>query len=126
MSINHPKTATLLFKDFYWNIRFNDKTVISLLDMESIFQSIRSDAVFQPVALDIRHIDGIDYDALEFVAQTTYNGLCHPMALLVEHGFIGEKYARLIEQLTENSPLYRIFNSSEAAEKWLQNFVTTA
>jgi len=125
MSIHHPKAATILFKDFYWNIRFNDKTVISLLDMESIFQSIQTNAVFQPVALDISHIDGIDYDALEYVALTACNGPCHPMALLVEHGSIGEKYARLIEQLTENSPLYHIFSLHDSAEKWLQNFVST-
>lgn len=121
----HPHTvATVALKDHMWMVRFLKNSVITLADMEAIHQHTCNQSLLQPIVMDLREIDGIDYDALEYVAHTVCLDRFHPVALVIEHGSISEKYARLIEQLSDPLHLFQVFSGTAEAEKWLEQFVS--
>lgn len=101
----------------FWEILFKPHTVVSLEDMVWIYRYVRSNSHLTPVLMDWSEIQGIEFEAMEHIAQLQTTE--HPLVIVSEAGSIGEKYCHLIEQLSEQKCSCFVFATMSEARRWL-------
>lgn len=100
-----------------WEVQFKPNAILTMEDIVSIYRYIDSTDMTHPVLFDWRAIQGIEFEALEYVARVQDQD--HPMAVVAEPGSIGEKYGHLIDQLCEDSCTCLVFSTLHEARIWL-------
>ncbi len=103
----------------YWEVHFKPNVILTLEDVTRIYQYIQSKFDTTPILMDWNHIQGIEFEALEYIARIQNRE--HPLAITSEPGTIGERYCHLINQLSESSCVCAMFSTEDEAHKWLLN-----
>lgn len=99
----------------YWEVFFKPNVILSLEDVSRIYQYIDRRTDGAPILLDLNQIQGIEFEALEFIARTQNRE--HPFVIVSEPGSIGERYVHLVNQLCEQKFVCTMFNTIEEARK---------
>lgn len=112
--------AIELISHSFWEILFKPNVVLSLEDVVYAYQFIHSKALTKGILMDWSMIQGIEFEALEYIARTQNQD--HPLAIVSETGSIGEKYSHLIDQLCEQNCSCINFTSMSDARNWLTHY----
>lgn len=103
-----------------WEVAFKTNAILSLEDVVNLFQQIRSYPSADPILMDWNAIQGIEFEALEYIAQARCED--QPLAIVAAPGSIGEKYSHLINQLCESNDSCYHFSSLLEARNWLISY----
>lgn len=110
--------ATIELNDHpYWEVHLKPNVILTLDDVTRIYQYIHSMTDNTPILMDWNMIQGIEFEALEYIARIQSRE--HPLAIASEPGSIGERYVHLINQLSENILVCTIFNTANEAHHWI-------
>lgn len=100
-----------------WEIHFKPYAVLSVEDIVCIYQYLHQEPVRHPVLMDWHALQGIEFEALEYIARTQGPG--EPLAIIADPGSIGEKYGHLINQLCESNCTCLVFKTAQEALSWM-------
>ncbi len=118
MHKDQPRIVTIeLHSHSYWEALFKSNAILTLEDVIHVYQTIKSNPVAHPILMDWSLIQGIEFEALEYIARNQADD--RPLAIVSETGSIGEKYAHLINQLCEQSAMCLLFSTMHEARHWL-------
>lgn len=101
----------------YWEVHFKPNVILTLEDVTRIYRYIQSKSHATPILMDWNHIQGIEFEALEYIARIQNRE--HPLAITSEPGTIGERYSHLINQLSESNGVCAIFRTENEAHRWI-------
>jgi len=100
-----------------WNVAFRCNVLLSVADINWLYQYIRNKGAELPVLMDWRGIQGIEFEALEQIVR--FQSGEHPLTIIAEPCSIGERYAHLINQLCEQNCSCVVFPTAPEAVGWL-------
>lgn len=104
-----------------WEILFKPNSVLSLEDVAGVYEYIHTEAVINPLLMDWSMIQGVEFEALEYIANTQKPE--HPLVIVSESGSIGEKYGHLIDQLSAQNCTHITFSTMQEARNWVTHFM---
>ncbi|OPL08911.1 MAG: hypothetical protein AVO33_08330 [delta proteobacterium ML8_F1] len=99
-------------------VKFVDQFIISKNHLIAILEIVKSRFFEYPLILDIRNIDGIEFEAIEISKIEIFKNFPSRVAILYEKNSISQKYADLIDSINVSCSRISKFEGLQEAFDW--------
>ncbi len=99
-------------------VKFVDRFIISKSHLIAILEIVKNRFFEYPLILDIRNIDGIEFEAIEMNKIEIFKNFPSRVAILYERNSISQKYAELIDSINDSCNRISKFEGFQEAFNW--------